>query len=265
MDTGADWPAGLPLPMHEEPLAGGYISATSRARLPDGRLVVVKRCPYPVGQEADGLRALAASGVPVPVVVGAGERVLVLEWVSGEPDWIGLARAVAAMHRRTAAQFGWHIDNYVGRFPQDNTWCDDWPTFYVEHRVIPQLERADIPADLRQRVEAACAGPLRELLRPHPVPSMTHGDLWRGNVIDGRWLIDPAVSFADRELDVAYLSLSGDLPDEFLGTYLEECPVDDSFAERRSALLLHKHLVNVRHFGGRVLPRLAAALDEYGW
>jgi fructosamine-3-kinase len=263
--TGADWPADVPPPVDEKPLAGGYISATSRATLPDGRVVVIKRCPYPAAQEAEGLRALAAAGVPVPAVIGFADRVLVLEWLTGQPDWIGLARAVARMHRRAGERFGWSSDNYVGLFPQDNRWCDDWPTFYVERRVLPQLHRADLPTDVRGRVTAACAGPLRELLRPNPPPSLTHGDLWRGNMIDGRWLIDPAVSYADRELDLAYLSLSGDLPAEFLRTYLDEYPVDDDFAERKSALLLHKHLVNVRHFGSRVVPRIIALLDEYGW
>ena len=86
-----------------------------------------------------------------------------------------------------------------------------------------------------------------------------------GNMIDGRWLVDPAVSYADRELDLAYLSLSDDLPPEFTAAYQDEYPADPGFDERRPALLLHKHLVNVRHFGDRTLPRLTALLDSYGW
>ena len=50
-----------------------------------------------------------------------------------------------------------------------------------------------------------------------------------------------------------------------LKNYLTEYPADPGFAGRRPALLLHKYLVNVRHFGDRVLPRLAAMLDGYGW
>ena len=129
----ADWPAGLPRPRHEEALPGGYVGRTSRAVLADGRTVLIKRCPYPAAQEADGLRALAAAGAPAPGVLGVGGRTLVLEWLQGEPDWPALGRAVAGMHRHTADRFGWPADNYAGRFPQDNTWTDDWPTFYVRH------------------------------------------------------------------------------------------------------------------------------------
>jgi len=261
----ADWPAPLPRPVRELALPGGFIGRTSRAVLADGRTVVIKRCPYPAAQEADGLRALAAAGAPVPAVLGLGDRTLVLEWLTGTPDWPALGRAVAGMHRHTADRFGWPIENYVGRFPQDNTRTDSWPVFYVEHRVLPQLSKAVVPERLRRRIERACAGPLRDLLRPDPPASLTHGDLWSGNMIDGRWLVDPAVSYADRELDLAYLSLSDDLPPEFLDAYLAEYPVDPDFEQRRPALLLHKHLVNVRHFGERVLPRLVGLLDHYGW
>lgn len=226
---------------------------------------MVKRCPYPAAQEADGLRALDDAGVPVPKVLGVGARCLVLEYLTGDPDWPALGRAVAIMHRRTGDGFGWPFDNYAGRFPQDNTWTPDWPSFYVKHRVLSQLALAAVPDRLRVRIERACAGPLQDLLRPDPPASLTHGDLWPGNMIDGRWLVDPAVSYADRELDLAYLSLSDDVPTEFMNAYRDEYPVDPGFEERRPALQLHKHLVNVRHFGDRILPRLAGTLDHYGW
>ena len=50
-----------------------------------------------------------------------------------------------------------------------------------------------MPAELRLRLERACDGPIQALLPDAPVPSLTHGDLWPGNMIDGRWLVDPAV------------------------------------------------------------------------
>jgi fructosamine-3-kinase len=261
-----DWPAGLAPPVSTSGLDGGLICSTQRATLADGRDVVVKRCSYPAAQEAEGLRALAAAGVPSPAVLGVGAHILVLEHVDGPPDWAGLGRAIARMHRHTAERFGWHEDNYAGRFTQDNRWCDDWPTFYSRRRVLAHLAHAEVPDPLRRRLERACAGPLPALLRQVPPASLTHGDLWAGNIIDGRWLVDPAVSYADRELDLAYMRLGKGLPAELTDAYDDEYPPAPDFEERRPALQLHKLLVNVRHFGpAAYVPRIEATLDSYGW
>jgi protein-ribulosamine 3-kinase len=241
------------------------VSRTTRATLADGREVVIKRCPYPVPQEANGLHAMADAGVLVPAVIGVSQDVLVLEHVGGEPDWEQLGRRVGVMHRCTADRFGWPEPTWVGLFSQSNQWFEDWPSFYAECRVLRHLREANVSESLRRRIEAACAGPLRELLRTDAEPSLTHGDLWIGNVVDGRWLIDPSVSFADRELDVATISFSADYPPEFLAAYEAEYPLAPGFADRRMALTLHRQLVNFRHFGSRVLLRLEEVLDHYGW
>ena len=263
---GAAWPPGLAPLVSTEPLKGGFICGTVRGRLADGREVVVKRCPYPAEVEADGLRALGAAGVPVPAVLGVGSQVLVLERVGGPPDWAALGRAIAGLHRTTGDRFGWHRDNFQGITVQPNGWYEDWPSFYVERRVRPHLADARVPGPLRRRIERACEGPLPALLRPRPPASLTHGDLWMGNVIEGRWLVDPAVSFADRELELAYMQLSDSLPAEFWDAYMAEWPPDPGYERRRPALQLHKVLTNIRHFGpDRYVPRIEAVLDTYGW
>jgi fructosamine-3-kinase len=263
---GVDWPLGLPPLASSQPLKGGFICSTTRGRLADGREVVVKRCPYPAEVEADGLAALAAAGAPVPAVLGVAHNVLVLERVGGPPDWPALGRAIARLHRRTGDRFGWHRDNFQGMTRQHNAWSDDWPSFYVECRVQVHLADPKVPAQLRRRLERACEGPLPALLRPRPPASLTHGDLWVANVVEGRWLVDPAVSFADRELELAYMQLSNSLPAELLAAYLKAWPPDPGYARRRPALQLHKFLNNIRHFGpDRYVPRIEAILDGYGW
>jgi fructosamine-3-kinase len=261
-----DWPPDLPPLAAEEPLGGGYICRATRGRLADGRRVVVKRCPYPAEAEADGLAALAAAGAPVPAVLGVAGPVLVLEEVAGPPDWPGLGRAITRLHRTTGERFGWHRDNFQGRFVQRNGWTDDWPSFYVERRMRVHLADPGVPEPLRRRLERACAGPLPALLRPRPPASLTHGDLWAANVIEGRWLVDPAVSFADRELELAYMQLSNTLPAGLWAAYTDAWPPDPGYEERRPALQLHKFLNNIRHFGpDRYVPRIEAVLDGYGW
>jgi fructosamine-3-kinase len=263
------WPSGLPDLVSATPLPGGLVCTVVAGQLADGRAVVVKRCPYPAAVEADGLAALAAAGAPVPAVLAADGEVLVLEHVGARPptstDWAALGRAVARVHRATGPRFGWHRDNSGGRIPQVNGWYGDWPTFFVERRVRVHLTDPAVPEPLRRRLERACAGPLPALLPEQPPASLTHGDLWVGNVVDGRWLVDPAVSYADRELDLAFLDMSRGLPEEFHTAYRAEWPPDPGYPGRRPALQLHKLLVNLRHFGDRYVPRIEAVLDGYGW
>ena len=147
-------------------------------------------------------------------------------------DWVALGRAIANLHRRTGDRFGWHRDNFQGMTVQPNRWSDDWPSFYVERRMRPHLADPRVPAPLRRRIDRACDGPLPALLRPRPPALLTHGDLWAANVVEGRWLVDPAVSFADRELELAYMQLSNSLPAELLAAYLEEWPPDPSYEQR---------------------------------
>jgi fructosamine-3-kinase len=260
------WPPDLPPLVNEEPMSGGWVCDTRRGRLADGRSVVVKRSPNPADAEADGLRALAIAGVPVPDVLGHTGHVLVLAHLSGEPDWAGTGRAVARMHRTTGPAYGWHRNNYAGRFAQDNTWLDEWGTYYAERRVRAHLVDPNIPADLRQRLHRACDGPLPALLPVTPAPSLTHGDLWAANIVDGRWLVDPEVSYADRELDLAYMHASRSLPPDFWAAYEREWPYDSGYRRRRPALQLHHLLLQVRHFGvPKYRPALEAILDHYSW
>lgn len=259
------WPRGLPPPVEESPLSGGMICTTTRAVLADGRRVIVKRCPYPADVEADGLDALRAGGAPVPAVLGLSDGVLVLEEVGGTADWEELGRAIAALHRSQGPAYGWHRANRIGVLEQRNGWHDHWPDFYAEQRVRVHLRDPAVPADLARRLDRACDGPLRDLLDTGPPASLVHGDLWAGNVVDGRWLIDPAVSYADREHELAFMALFGNFPAALHRAYEEAWPVPEGYERRRPALQLHHLLVHVRHFGASYVPALTGTLGVLGW
>ena len=256
-------PAHLPPLTGAAPLPGGLVCTVLGGMLADGRPVVVKLCPYPAEVEADGLAALAGAGAPVPAVLAAAGDLLVLDRVAGPPDWAGLGRSVARLHRTTGPRYGWHRDNSGGRITQHNGWHDRWNDFFVANRVRVHLADPAVPDALRRRLERACAGPLPALLPEHPPASLTHGDLWSGNVVGGRWLVDPAVAYVDRELELAFMDMA-DLPVEFHDAYRREWPVDPGYPQRRPALQLHKLLVNLRHFGERYVPRIEAVLDGSG-
>lgn len=246
------------------PLGGGSICDVWRARLDDGRPVVVKVTPYPAEVEADGLSALAEAGAPVPDVLAADGDVLVLAAVGGPPDWAGLGAALARLHRDTGPTFGWHRDNLIGSLPQRNDPSPDWPDFYVSHRIRPWVAAPALPAGVRRRLEAACGGPLQALLDHDPAASLTHGDLWSGNVVEGRWLIDPAVCRADREHELAFMDCFGGFPPALTDAYTAEWPLDDGWRDRRPALQLYHLLVHVELFGAGYVGSVTARLDALG-
>jgi fructosamine-3-kinase len=247
------------------PVGGGSICRVWRAETVDGRAVIVKKAPYDVAVEADGLAALAHAGAPVPGVLAAEGDRLVLEAVGGPPDWDALGEAVAHTHAVTASAYGWHRDNLIGELVQPNAWHADWPAFFYAQRIAPFLDAPGLPGDLRTRLQRAGSGPLARLLPARPPASLIHGDLWAGNVVEGRWLIDPAVNHADRELELAFAALFGGLPPAFWQAYQRVWPLPAGWRERRPALQLYHLLVHVAHFGSGWAGGVADRLDALGW
>lgn len=228
----------------------------------DGVPVHVKTTAYDARLEAEGLAALAAAGAPVPEVMSVDEHRLVLRTVSGRPVWRSLGGAVANAHRVTNDTFGWHRDNVIGSLPQHNERHDHWPTFYIERRLRPWMPA--LPTAVRHRLEDLCAGPLPDLLDHDVSPSLLHGDLWSGNVVDGTWLIDPAVSYGDRELDLAFASVFGGIPTDFFDGYQQEWPLDSGWQRRRPALQLYHLVVHVELFGRSYVPMVEARIEALG-
>ena len=186
-----------------------------------------------------------------------------MEEVGGPPDWAQLGLALAQVHRAGAADFGWRTSNMLGGVAQRNDWTKDWPTFYVERRLMPWI--SSLPDDLAIRLRAACDRALRELLDHEAQPSLVHGDLWSGNVVGGRWFIDPAVSYSDRELDLAFATVFGGIPRTFFDAYASAWPLDAGWERRRPALQLYHLLVHVELFGGGYARMVADRLDALGW
>ncbi len=247
-------------------MGGGAIGWTWRATLADGSDVVIKLCPYPAELEAEGFAALAAAGVPTPDVLGVAGGVLVTEYVHGPPDWARLGASVARLHQVAGPGYGWHRDNRSGRFVQRNSWARDWPSFFAQRRVRPHLDDPTVPESLRERLLWACDGPIQAVLPPHPAPVLTHGDLWVGNIVDGRWVIDPEVSYGDRELDlVTLMSPRNPVPPEFWAAYTAVLPLPEGFERRRRVVGLHHRLLGVRHFGRAFIGLLEQDLDALDW
>ena len=213
--------------------------------------------------EAAGLALLAAAkAVRVPrgiaSGVASGVSFLALEWqgiAAGGRD-AALGDALAALHRHTAAEHGWHRDNTIGTTPQDNTRTADWAQFFGNRRIAPQLDRAarNGHAKLQRDGEALLAVIPRLLARHAPVPSLLHGDLWSGNagrLADGTPIVwDPAPYYGDRETDLAMCMLFGGFGADFFAAYRAAWPLPPGHAMRCELYSLYHVLNHANLFGG---------------
>lgn len=214
--------------------------------------------------EAEGLNALAAAGavrVPAPICWGTSEDAafLVLEYLQlsalDTAAQAALGRKLAALHRVTQPQFGWHRNNTIGATPQLNTCSPTWPEFFRDRRLGYQLRLA---ADngyrtLSRRGEQLLAR-IGTFFRDHaPSPSLLHGDLWSGNAAatpnSEPAIFDPAVYFGDREADLAMTELFGGFSERFYESYEAEWPLAPGYGRRRTLYNLYHVLNHLNLFG----------------
>jgi fructosamine-3-kinase len=266
-----------------EPVGGGCISRVARLREHGGSAAFLKWAEPVAGMfdaEAEGLQALGATGeVRVPAVLARGRGWLLLEWLDAGPDGAGdraeLGRSVAALHRTRGPAFGWSRDNFIGPLPQENGPLMEWPVFWAERRLRPQLRRAVDTGALGGAVRARCDRLLDDLhVRiggPAALdgPSLLHGDLWSGNVVTlrggGSAVVDPAVYHGHREVDLAMADLFGGFRPAFHDGYEEVWPLEAGYAPvRRAVYQLYYLLVHLNLFGHGYRAGVLAALAEAG-
>ncbi len=230
--------------------------------------------------EADGLSALAAPQVirvPRPLLPPGtlGDHAyLLMEVIALQPpvkrahSERQLGQQLAALHRQTGETFGWPRHNVIGDTPQINIPEDDWLTFFREHRLRFQIDRARGRGLLLSNADTLLER-LEEFFASHtPAPSLLHGDLWSGNVgydeTGAPVLVDPAVYHGDRETDLAFTTMFGGFSQTFYEAYQEAYPLDQGHARRRDLYNLY-HLLNHYnlfggHYGSAAEQRIAALL-----
>ncbi len=248
------------------PLRGGCVAEVFRAQLGDGRDVVVKLgggSQPGLDLEAFMLGVLREAGVRVPEVLHAEPALLAMEHIENEGSRSAegeaeLGRIVAALHGRSADRYGLDRDTLIGPLDQPNGWSDDWPAFYAERRIAVVADLAErrgaLPEGCRDRLRGVCDA-MPGLIGPPNPPALIHGDLWAGNILwnAGRpaALIDPAVYYADPEIELAFIDLMGGLGPSFWRAYGELRPIDDRFRASRCELYqLYPLLVHAALFGG---------------
>ncbi len=264
-------------------VGGGDISQVYRVELPGGRRLAFKwHADPPEGlfeSEKEGLEALAQPGaLKIPRVLAWSRHGLLMEWLDPRPAAGGpgdagaaLGRGLAALHRAAAERFGFLKDNFIGLLPQKNTWNESWTSFYRDQRLVPQLEiaarKGRLTPERRARAQRLLDSLSRWIDDQAVQPSLLHGDLWHGNwldTVDGPALIDPAVYYGDREIDLAMAALFGGFPRSFWQAYQEAFPLRPGWEERRPLYQLYYLLIHLNHFGEAYGPAVDRILARYG-
>ncbi len=250
------------------PIGGGDINQAFRLEGRNGASYFVKLNDAGkhamFAAEQAGLERLAASKairVPQPVACGVSGPLafLVLEYLNlgGSGNARRLGEQLAALHRTSAPQFGFELDNTIGSTPQPNGWMHEWIAFLHERRLGYQLQLAkekghdgrlqDLGARLLESLPVFFAGYT-------PRPSLLHGDLWGGNhsyLSDGTPVIfDPAPYFGDREADLAMTELFGGFDARFYAAYNATWPLDPGYTTRTTLYNLYHILNHANLFGG---------------
>jgi len=226
--------------------------------------------------EAMGLKEIYKTKtirVPQPVCWGteSGSSYLVLEWLelghAKAQVWEAMGQQLAAMHRVTSTNgFGWHQQNTIGATPQVNSWTSDWAEFFTEHRIGYQLTLAKRRGDnFPQQADLLAA--IRQLLFKHqPQPALVHGDLWSGNAAATQLgepvLLDPAVYFGDREVDLAMTELFGGFPKTFYQGYEQALPLAPGYERRKTLYNLYHILNHFNLFGGSYLAQANRMIEQ---
>lgn len=257
-------------------IAGGCINSAWKIT-GDRQRYFVKTHPGPQAEamlagEAVGLHALAQGiRAPTPIAHGYAAEMafLVLEWLDLEHlgDMGHLGQALAHLHRQSAPQFGFSIDNHIGITPQINTWQADWGRFWQEQRLAPQITLArakgfHLRADADQLLEICPV-----FFQGHtPTPSLIHGDLWNGNIgflADGQpALFDPACYYGDREADLAMTELFGGFGPKLMAAYQASYPTDSGYKVRRTLYNLYHILNHLNLFGSSYLAQAETMIGQ---
>ncbi len=229
-------------------------------------------------KEHRGLSALSSLSelkVPIPLGTGvlSGRAYLIMEYL--EPTAISteffgqLGRGLARMHKNTQKEFGWNEDNYIGRLPQVNSLNSDWIDFFISQRLVPQIARAVdqkvLPNKERRELELLLSKLHNYLVTE--APAFIHGDLWSGNIMSGPGglpcLLDPAVYYGHREVEMAFTTLFGGFDAKFYQSYSEVFPLQRGYHDRFEIYNLYPLLVHLNLFGGGYLSSIVQVISRY--
>lgn len=263
-------------------VGGGSINLCYHLETQEGPFLVkindANRYPLMFEKEAMGLEVLAKAGeIPVPEVIGFGENqkdaFLLLKFIRSAGQnadfWNDFGYRLAALHKHSQPKFGLSHDNYIGSLYQSNREHDSWEGFFIEERLQPLISMAFDHGEIdKQDVKAfdLFEKKLPEIF-PKESPALVHGDLWSGNYMvnesGNAVIIDPAVYYGHREMDLGMSQLFGGFHPRFYDAYNDAYSLQPGWQKRLDYCNLYPLLVHVNLFGRSYLGQIRSVLRQF--
>ncbi|UAB85931.1 fructosamine kinase family protein [Zunongwangia sp. SCSIO 43204] len=259
-------------------LSGGDINDVFLLNTTEGKKVVkvnsATKFPGMFEAEMAGMKALKATeAIDVPQMIAVYTEseyscLLMEHRETGSRSsnfWTVFGKQMADLHKNSQPKFGFSEDNYIGSLPQQNKEHENIIDFYIEERLEPQFKLAKEQAYGLGNTKKFCSE-LYNLI-PQEKPALIHGDLWNGNYLvnaeGSPCLIDPAVAYAPREMDLSMMKLFSGFDSVLFNTYFEEFPVEKGFDDRVPIWQLYYLLVHLNLFGTGYLGSCKNIIDRY--
>ncbi|MEQ8520214.1 MAG: fructosamine kinase family protein [Cytophagales bacterium] len=264
--------------------SGGCINKTGVLRTNIGDYFVKwnskKMYPKMFERELMGLNLLISAKhnlkVPKPILAGENKDHIFLILENIRPAhrslnfWENLGHGLAELHQNTNEKYGLDHNNYIGSLNQINSESSDWLEFYRKNRIEFTFKMAYDSGFFNKsdRIELDNMFRILNQICPENIrPSLIHGDLWSGNLmVDSEGmpcLIDPAVYYGFREIEIAFTELFGGFDSEFYDSYNEHWPLEEGYSERKDIWNLYPLLVHVNLFGHSYAAAVKSILTRF--
>ena len=260
------------------PLSGGDINEVYLIQTTNHKFVVklnsASRFPGMFKAEANGLDELKRTNTfSIPEAIAYGEvdeiSYLLLQYVDSASRasdfWELFGQQLAAMHQISEECFGFEEDNYIGSLPQYNTECQTASAFYIQQRLEPQFQLASKNGYSFSKLDVFYKN--IEGIIPQEPSSLIHGDLWSGNFMEddkgAPCLMDPAVAYSPREMDIAMMHLFGGFDPQLFEVYHEIFPLQKGWKQRIPLFQLYYLLVHLNLFGSSYYTSVTRIIESY--
>ena len=246
-------------------LEQAYILKTSQ---PSSRLQI----------EADMLEDINKYNISVPKVYDVKDTHLLMEFVETSKldkstQETEAAKLLSKLHTVTneSRMYGYYYDTTIGPFSQKNEQTQyNWTLFLGQIRIMPMAkmcyDKGQISKEILDRLEDLCRDLYKRIDMSTITPSLIHGDLWSGNIlfnINSATLIDPAIYFGDREMELAFILMFDTFGEAFFEAYSVVHPISENFYDVKVPIYqIYPLLVHIALYGGSYVTQLEKILKR---